>query len=72
MLVLAAVMVWRAPLHSRDVLQLMVFLNAIWALTDLVYIPLVDLSALDFYFKLGVNTSLAAGLAVAGRRAGIL
>jgi hypothetical protein len=72
MLVLAAVLVWRAPRQSRDVLLLMIFLNALWALTDLVYIPLVQLSALDFYVKLIVNASLAIGLAVASRRASVL
>jgi hypothetical protein len=39
MLVLAAYLVWRAPQHGRDVLWLMVFLNGVWALTDLGYIP---------------------------------
>jgi hypothetical protein len=72
MLVLAALLVWRAPRQSRDVLLLMIFLNAVWALTDLVYIPLVQLSALDFYVKLIVNASLAIGLAVASRRARVL
>jgi hypothetical protein len=72
MLVLAALLVWRAPLQSRDVLRLMIFLNGVWALTDLVYIPLVHLTALDFYVKLAVNTALAVGLGVAKRRAGIL
>ena len=50
----------------------MVFLNGLWTLTDLAYIPLVDLSELDFYAKVVVNGALAIGLAVAGRRAGIL
>jgi hypothetical protein len=36
------------------------------------YIPLVQLSALDFYVKLIVNASLAIGLAVASRRASVL
>jgi len=72
MLVLAALLVWRAPLQSRDVLRLMIFLNGVWALTDLVYIPLVHLTALDFYVKLAVNTALAVGFEVAKRRAGIL
>jgi len=72
MLVLAAIFVWRAPRQSRDVLLLMVFLNGVWALTDLVYIPLVQLTDLDFYFKVAVNTGLAIGLAGAGRRAGAL
>ncbi len=72
MLVFGAVLVWRAPQRSRDVLLLMVFLNGLWTLTDLVYIPLVDLDELDFYVKVVVNAALAVGLAVAGRRAGIL
>jgi hypothetical protein len=52
------------PGQSRSVLLLMVFLNGVWALTDLVYIPLAHLDAPDFYARLVVN----AGLAVAGRR----
>jgi hypothetical protein len=72
MLVLAAILVWRAPWQSRSVLLLMIFLNGVWTLTDLVYIPLVNLTALDFYVKVVVNAGLAIGLAVAGRRAGIL
>jgi hypothetical protein len=50
----------------------MIFLNGLWTLTDLVYIPLVQLTALDFYVKTLVNAVLAIGLAVAGRRAGLL
>jgi hypothetical protein len=50
----------------------MIFLNGVWAVTDLVYIPLVHLTEPDFYAKLVVNTVLAVGLAVAGRRAGIV
>jgi hypothetical protein len=72
MLVLAAVLVWRAPQRARDVLLLMIFLNGLWTLTDLVYIPLVQLTALDFYVKTLVNAVLAIGLALAGRRAGLL
>lgn len=72
MLVLTALLVWRTPLQSRDVLRLMIFLNGVWELTDLVYILLVHLTALDFYVKLAVNTALAVGLGVAKRRAGIL
>lgn len=71
-LVLAAVLVWRAPARSRDVLLLMVFLNGLWTIADLVYIPLVDLDELDFYVKVVVNAVLAIGLAAAGWRAGIL
>jgi hypothetical protein len=69
MLVLAAVLVWRAPRQSRSVLLLMIVLNGIWAVTDLVYIPLFHLTALDFHVKLLVNLVLTVGLAVAGRRA---
>jgi len=72
MLVLAALLVWRAPQQSRDVLWLMVFLNGVWTLTDLVYIPLVHLTMVDFYVKLAVNATLTVGLVVTGRRAGIL
>ncbi|MEA2597142.1 MAG: hypothetical protein QOF01_3611 [Thermomicrobiales bacterium] len=71
-LVFGAVLVWRAPWRARDVLLLMIFLNALWTLADFVYIPLVDLNELDFYVKVVVNAALAVGLAVAGRRAGIL
>ena len=69
MLVLAAVLVWRAPRDSRHVLILMVFLNGVWTLTDLVYIPLVHLTDLDFFAKVAVNAGLAIGLAVAAHRA---
>jgi hypothetical protein len=72
MLVFGAVLVWRAPGRARDVLLVMVFLNALWALTDLVYIPLLGLSEIDFYAKVIVNAILAIGLALAGRRAGLL
>ena len=72
LLVLGAVLVWRDPWRSRDVLRLMIFLNALWAVTDLVYIPLLGLTDVDFYAKAAVNTGLAVGLAVAGRRAGIV
>jgi hypothetical protein len=71
-LVLGAILVWRAPRRAGDVLVLMIFLNALWALTDLVYIPLFKLTAIDFYAKLVVNAGLAVVLAVAGRRSGIL
>jgi hypothetical protein len=71
-LVLAAILVWRAPARSRDVLLLMVFLNGLWTLADLVYIPLVNLDELDFFVKVVVNAVLAIGLAVAGWRTGIL
>jgi hypothetical protein len=71
-LVFAAFLVWRAPSRSRDVLVLMIFLNALWTLTDLVYIPLLNLGEIDFYAKVIVNAFLAIGLALSGRRAGIL
>jgi len=45
MLVLGAIIVWRNPARGREVLLLMIFLNALWALTDAVYIPLVGLTA---------------------------
>ena len=72
MLVLGAILVWRAPRESASALVLMIFLNAIWALTDLVYIPLFQLTALDFSVKLVVNALLAVGLAWAGWRSGVL
>jgi hypothetical protein len=72
MLVFGAFLVWRAPYRARDVLLLMVFLNALWTLTDLVYIPLLNLSEIDFYAKVIVNAVLAIGLALSGRRAGII
>ena len=72
MLVFGASLVWRAPARSRDVLLLMIFLNALWTLTDLVYIPLLNLSEIDFYAKVIVNAILAIGLALSGRRAGLL
>ncbi len=72
MLVFGAILVWRAPYRSRDVLLLMIFLNGLWTLTDLVYIPLLGLSEIDFYAKVIVNAVLAIGLALSGRRAGIL
>jgi hypothetical protein len=71
-LVFAAVLVWRAPARSRDLLLVMIFLNGLWTLTDLVYIPLLGLSEIDFYAKAIVNAILAIGLALSGRRAGIL
>ena len=72
MLVFGAFLVWRAPYRARDTLLLMVFLNALWTLTDLVYIPLLNLSEIDFYAKVIVNAVLAIGLAPSGRRAGII
>ena len=71
-LVFGAVLVWRTPQRARDVLLLMVFLNGLWTLTDLVYIPLLGLSEIDFYAKVIVNAILATGLALSGRRAGLL
>ena len=72
MLVFGAFLVWRAPQRARDVLLLMIFLNGLWTLTDLVYIPLLGLSEIDFYAKVVVNAFLAIGLALSGRRAGLL
>jgi hypothetical protein len=72
MLVLGAILVWRSPRTSRDVLILMIFLNGLWALTDAVYIPLLGLTNIDFAVKLVVNAGLAITLFVAGRRAAIL
>lgn len=71
-LVFAALLVWRAPQRSRDVLLVMIVLNGLWTLTDLVYIPLLGLSEIDFYAKVVVNAVLAIGLALAGRRAHLL
>jgi len=71
-LVFAAILVWRAPARGREVLLVMIFLNALWTLTDLVYIPLLGLSDVDFYAKVLVNAVLAIGLTLSGRRAGIL
>jgi len=71
-LVLGAILVWRAPARARDLLVVMIFLNALWALTDAVYIPLFKLTAVDFYAKLLVNAALAIGLGLAGGRAGLL
>jgi hypothetical protein len=71
-LVFAAILVWRATSRSRDLLLVMIFLNGLWTLADLIYIPVLGLSDLDFYAKVVVNAVLAIGLAVAGRRAGIL
>jgi hypothetical protein len=71
-LVFGAVLVWRDPQRNRGVLLLMIFLNGLWTLTDLVYIPLLGLSEVDFYAKVIVNAILAVGLALAGRRAGMI
>ena len=71
-LVFGALLVWRAPLRTRDLLLVMIFLNALWAVTDAVYIPLFHLTAVDFYAKLIVNAGLAIALAVGGWRARIL
>ena len=70
-LVFGAFLVWQAPQRARDVL-LMIFLNGLWTLTDLVYIPLLGLSEIDFYAKVVVNAFLAIGLALAARRTGLL
>jgi hypothetical protein len=71
-LVFGAILVWRAPRRAESALWMMVFLNALWTLTDLVYIPVLGLNGLDFYAKTIVNAILAIGLFLAGRRSGIL
>jgi hypothetical protein len=71
-LVFGAILVWRAPQQSRSALLMMIFLNGLWTLTDLVYIPLLGLNEIDFYAKTIVNAILAIGLWLAGRRAAIL
>jgi hypothetical protein len=71
-LVFGAILVWRAPRRAESALWMMVFLNALWTLTDLVYIPVLGLNGLDFYAKTIVNAILAIGLFIAGQRAGIL
>jgi hypothetical protein len=71
-LVFGAILVWRAPGRARDLLVVMIFLNALWAVTDAVYIPLLKLTAVDFYAKLVVNAALAIGLGIAAQRAGLL
>ena len=50
----------------------MIFLNGLWTLTDPVYIPVLHLSEIGFYAKVIVNAILAIGLALSGRRAGLL
>ncbi len=73
MLVFGAILVWRHPNpQARLALLMMIFLNALWALTDLVYIPLFSLTAIDFTVKLIVNAALAILLYLGGRRAAIL
>ena len=72
MLVFGAIVVWRAPSQSGSALLLMIFLNGLWTITDLVYIPLFQLTALDFPAKLAVNALLTIALAWAGWRSGIL
>ena len=71
-LVFGAVLDWRDPRQNRGVLLVMIFLNALWTLTDLVYIPLLGLSEIDFYAKVIVNAILTVGLALSGRRAGVI
>jgi hypothetical protein len=72
MLVFGAFLVWREPRQARSALLLMIFLNALWTLTDLVYIPLLGLNEADFYAKTIVNAFLAIGLWLSSRRAGII
>jgi hypothetical protein len=71
-LVFGAFLVWRNPQLNRGALLVMIFLNGLWTLTDLVYIPLLGLSEIDFYAKVVVNAILAVGLWLAGRRAGLI
>jgi hypothetical protein len=66
MLVFGAVLVWPKPAEARSALLLMIFLNAVWVLTDAVYIPLFNLTALDFPARLVVNAILAISLTVSG------
>jgi hypothetical protein len=72
MLVFGAILVWRSPHEGRPALLMMIFLNTLWAITDLVYIPLFALTAIDFAVKLVVNAVLAISLAVGGRLARII
>jgi hypothetical protein len=73
MLVFGAILAWRHPnQQARLALLMMIFLNVLWALTDLVYIPLFSLTAIDFTVKLIVNAALAILLYLGGRRAAIL
>src|SRR2546428_8193527 len=71
-LVFSALLVIRDPHRGRDLLPVMIFLNGVWALTDAVYIPLLSLSSVDIAAKLAVNTALAIGLAITGRRAALI
>jgi hypothetical protein len=71
-LVFGAFLVWRNPQLNRGALLVMIFLNGLWTLTDLVYIPLLGLSEIDFYAKVVVNAILAVGLWLAGRRAALI
>jgi hypothetical protein len=71
-LVFGAFLVWRNPRLNRGALLVMIFLNALWTLTDLFYIPLLGLSEIDFYAKVIVNAILAVGLYLAGRRAALI
>ena len=71
-LVYGAILVWRNPQLNRGALLVMIFLNGLWTLTDLVYIPLLGLSEIDFYAKVVVNAILAVGLWLAGRRAELI
>jgi hypothetical protein len=71
-LVFSALLVIRDPHRGRALLPVMIFLNGVWALTDALYIPLLSLSSVDIAAKLAVNTALAIGLAIAGRRAALI
>jgi hypothetical protein len=72
MLVFGAILVWRQPVQARPALLMMIFLNTLWVLADAVYIPLYNLTALDFPAKLAVNAILAISLFVGGRMARII
>ncbi|MGH8915675.1 MAG: hypothetical protein ACRDZM_14315 [Acidimicrobiia bacterium] len=71
-LVFGAILVWRDPERNRGALAMMIFLNVLWTLADLVYIPLLGLSEIDFYAKVIVNALLAVSLTFAGRRTGLI
>jgi hypothetical protein len=71
-LVFGALLVWRDPIAGRSALLVMIVLNALWVLTDLVYIPLLGLSEADFYAKVVVNAGLAVLLTLGGKRARVL
>ncbi|MCC6314025.1 MAG: hypothetical protein IT337_08410 [Thermomicrobiales bacterium] len=71
-LVFGAILIWRAPQRGREVLMVLIFLNALWTITDLIYVPLLGLTETDFPAKIIVNAVLAIGLFIAGKRAALL